>query len=176
MSFSGKAQFLGLHEYFQIFQVRGILFHSSFSLRHTLYWERSFVCVQRSVSMRFVQSQFEWTLGLWALTWGAVKRALVRVHGAGRVSRLVYVWGSLLGCIHSQYLSLSLLKSCQLSMCSPLRSGYLGPGGIGDLGKYPNCTGGAAAYIDRLLLGDDHLYQHPSSTVSDAGLHLELDI
>lgn len=51
---------------------------------------------------------------------------------------------------------------------SPLRSGYLGPGGIGDLGKYPNCTGGAAGYIDRLLLGDDHLYQHPSSTVSDA--------
>jgi heparan-alpha-glucosaminide N-acetyltransferase len=44
-------------------------------------------------------------------------------------------------------------------------TGYLGPGGIGDLGKYPNCTGGAAGYIDRLLLGDDHLYQHPSSTV-----------
>uniref|UniRef100_A0A8D0ZZT7 Heparan-alpha-glucosaminide N-acetyltransferase catalytic domain-containing protein n=1 Tax=Sus scrofa TaxID=9823 RepID=A0A8D0ZZT7_PIG len=41
-------------------------------------------------------------------------------------------------------------------------TGYLGPGGIGDLGKYPNCTGGAAGYIDRLLLGDDHLYQHPS--------------
>ncbi|GAB1301766.1 Heparan-alpha-glucosaminide N-acetyltransferase [Apodemus speciosus] len=44
-------------------------------------------------------------------------------------------------------------------------SGYLGPGGIGDLGKYPHCTGGAAGYIDRLLLGDNHLYQHPSSTV-----------
>ncbi|XP_069872143.1 heparan-alpha-glucosaminide N-acetyltransferase isoform X1 [Dipodomys merriami] len=43
--------------------------------------------------------------------------------------------------------------------------GYLGPGGIGDLGKYSNCTGGAAGYIDRLLLGHDHLYQHPSSTV-----------
>ncbi|XP_045391623.1 heparan-alpha-glucosaminide N-acetyltransferase isoform X2 [Lemur catta] len=43
--------------------------------------------------------------------------------------------------------------------------GYLGPGGIGDLGKYPNCTGGAAGYIDRLLLGEDHLYQHPSSAV-----------
>uniref|UniRef100_A0A8D2BNR0 Heparan-alpha-glucosaminide N-acetyltransferase n=1 Tax=Sus scrofa TaxID=9823 RepID=A0A8D2BNR0_PIG len=44
-------------------------------------------------------------------------------------------------------------------------TGYLGPGGIGDLGKYPNCTGGAAGYIDRLLLGDDHLYQHPSPAV-----------
>ncbi|EQB78720.1 heparan-alpha-glucosaminide N-acetyltransferase [Camelus ferus] len=46
-----------------------------------------------------------------------------------------------------------------------VRPGYLGPGGIGDLGKYPNCTGGAAGYIDRLLLGDHHIYQHPSSAV-----------
>ncbi|XP_030740520.1 heparan-alpha-glucosaminide N-acetyltransferase [Echinops telfairi] len=44
-------------------------------------------------------------------------------------------------------------------------TGYLGPGGIGDWGKFPNCTGGAAGYIDRVLLGDDHLYQHPSSAV-----------
>ncbi|RMC13936.1 hypothetical protein DUI87_09019 [Hirundo rustica rustica] len=43
--------------------------------------------------------------------------------------------------------------------------GYLGPGGIGDFGKYPNCTGGAAGYIDRLLLGENHMYQHPSSGV-----------
>ncbi|XP_027577494.1 heparan-alpha-glucosaminide N-acetyltransferase isoform X1 [Pipra filicauda] len=44
--------------------------------------------------------------------------------------------------------------------------GYLGPGGIGDFGKYPNCTGGAAGYIDRLLLGEKHIYQHPSSGVT----------
>ncbi|XP_074922152.1 heparan-alpha-glucosaminide N-acetyltransferase isoform X2 [Chelonoidis abingdonii] len=43
--------------------------------------------------------------------------------------------------------------------------GYLGPGGIGDFGKYPNCTGGAAGYIDHLLLGEKHIYQHPSSNV-----------
>ncbi|XP_063156424.1 heparan-alpha-glucosaminide N-acetyltransferase [Candoia aspera] len=43
--------------------------------------------------------------------------------------------------------------------------GYLGPGGIGSFGKFPNCTGGAAAYIDRLLLGEKHIYQHPSSNV-----------
>uniref|UniRef100_A0A8C3XW89 Heparan-alpha-glucosaminide N-acetyltransferase catalytic domain-containing protein n=1 Tax=Chelydra serpentina TaxID=8475 RepID=A0A8C3XW89_CHESE len=43
--------------------------------------------------------------------------------------------------------------------------GYLGPGGIGDFGKYPNCTGGAAGYIDHLLLGEGHIYQHPSSNV-----------
>ncbi|XP_028921273.1 heparan-alpha-glucosaminide N-acetyltransferase isoform X1 [Ornithorhynchus anatinus] len=44
-------------------------------------------------------------------------------------------------------------------------TGYLGPGGIGDFGKYPNCTGGAAGYIDHLLLGENHIYQHPSPNV-----------
>ncbi|NXI35623.1 HGNAT acetyltransferase, partial [Galbula dea] len=43
--------------------------------------------------------------------------------------------------------------------------GYLGPGGIGDFGNYPNCTGGAAGYIDRWLLGENHIYQHPTSAV-----------
>ncbi len=28
-------------------------------------------------------------------------------------------------------------------------TGYLGPGGVGDFGKFPLCTGGAANYIDR---------------------------
>uniref|UniRef100_A0A8C9TCC1 Heparan-alpha-glucosaminide N-acetyltransferase n=1 Tax=Scleropages formosus TaxID=113540 RepID=A0A8C9TCC1_SCLFO len=44
-------------------------------------------------------------------------------------------------------------------------NGYLGPGGIGDFGLYPNCTGGAAGYIDRWLLGTHHIYQNPSSRV-----------
>ncbi|XP_036373307.1 heparan-alpha-glucosaminide N-acetyltransferase [Megalops cyprinoides] len=44
-------------------------------------------------------------------------------------------------------------------------TGYLGPGGIGDFGQYPNCTGGAAGYIDRWLLGENHVYQNPSSRV-----------
>ncbi|KAK7166540.1 hypothetical protein R3I93_006332 [Phoxinus phoxinus] len=44
-------------------------------------------------------------------------------------------------------------------------TGYLGPGGIGDFGLYQNCTGGAAGYIDRWLLGDNHIYQTPSSRV-----------
>ncbi|KAG7458870.1 hypothetical protein MATL_G00225180 [Megalops atlanticus] len=44
-------------------------------------------------------------------------------------------------------------------------TGYLGPGGIGDFGQYPNCTGGAAGYIDRWLLGENHIYQNPSSRV-----------
>ncbi|KAM8939872.1 heparan-alpha-glucosaminide N-acetyltransferase [Pelodytes ibericus] len=44
-------------------------------------------------------------------------------------------------------------------------TGYLGPGGIGDFSKFPNCTGGAAGYIDRLILGERHVYQHPTSNV-----------
>uniref|UniRef100_A0A3Q3IF37 Heparan-alpha-glucosaminide N-acetyltransferase catalytic domain-containing protein n=1 Tax=Monopterus albus TaxID=43700 RepID=A0A3Q3IF37_MONAL len=42
-------------------------------------------------------------------------------------------------------------------------TGYLGPGGIGDMGLYENCTGGAAGFIDRWLLGESHIYQAPSS-------------
>ena len=37
-------------------------------------------------------------------------------------------------------------------------SGYLGPGGLHDRGKHFNCSGGAAGYIDRLVLGDKHIY------------------
>ncbi|XP_074519147.1 heparan-alpha-glucosaminide N-acetyltransferase isoform X1 [Halichoeres trimaculatus] len=44
-------------------------------------------------------------------------------------------------------------------------TGYLGPGGIGDMGLYANCTGGAAGYIDRWLFGEKHIYQTPSSRV-----------
>ncbi|XP_063075702.1 heparan-alpha-glucosaminide N-acetyltransferase [Engraulis encrasicolus] len=44
-------------------------------------------------------------------------------------------------------------------------NGYLGPGGIGDFGQYPKCTGGAAGFIDRWLLGQSHIYQTPSSRV-----------
>ncbi|GFT58619.1 heparan-alpha-glucosaminide N-acetyltransferase [Nephila pilipes] len=41
--------------------------------------------------------------------------------------------------------------------------GYFGPGGLHDQGAYFNCTGGAAGYIDRVILGPSHLYQHPGS-------------
>ncbi|XP_058145843.1 heparan-alpha-glucosaminide N-acetyltransferase [Dasypus novemcinctus] len=69
-----------------------------------------------------------------------------------------------------QWLFILMLESVWLGLTFLLPvpgcpTGYLGPGGIGDWGKYPNCTGGAAGYIDRLLLGEEHLYQHPSSHV-----------
>ena len=40
--------------------------------------------------------------------------------------------------------------------------GYIGPGGLHLNSKHFNCTGGAAALIDRLILGRDHLYQTPT--------------
>lgn len=30
-------------------------------------------------------------------------------------------------------------------------------------GKFKNCTGGAAGYIDRIVFGSDHIYQHPTA-------------
>lgn len=42
--------------------------------------------------------------------------------------------------------------------------GYLGAGGIGDNGLYPNCTGGAAGYIDRWMFGDN-MYRYPTCKV-----------
>lgn len=41
--------------------------------------------------------------------------------------------------------------------------GYLGPGGIHEDGKYENCTGGAAGYIDKQILGLNHMYKYPTS-------------
>ncbi|XP_041367487.1 heparan-alpha-glucosaminide N-acetyltransferase-like [Gigantopelta aegis] len=41
-------------------------------------------------------------------------------------------------------------------------TGYTGPGGISQRGQYSNCTGGAARYIDEIILGNDHLYQFPT--------------
>ena len=52
--------------------------------------------------------------------------------------------------------------------------GYVGPGGIADGGLYPNCTGGAAGYIDRLLFGS-HMYQHPTCKVCSAFLEFTFE-
>jgi heparan-alpha-glucosaminide N-acetyltransferase len=50
----------------------------------------------------------------------------------------------------------------QVGNCSP---GYLGPGGLSENGTHFNCTGGAANYIDRIILGNKHLYQNPTSKI-----------
>ncbi|XP_013138575.1 PREDICTED: heparan-alpha-glucosaminide N-acetyltransferase [Papilio polytes] len=49
-------------------------------------------------------------------------------------------------------------------------AGYLGPGGKHDEWAAPECGGGAAGYIDRLVLGDAHLYQHSDARRVYGGL------
>ncbi|XP_016948278.1 heparan-alpha-glucosaminide N-acetyltransferase [Drosophila biarmipes] len=41
--------------------------------------------------------------------------------------------------------------------------GYLGPGGKHDYNAHPNCIGGAAGYADLQVLGNAHIYQHPTA-------------
>ncbi|GAB0094363.1 Heparan-alpha-glucosaminide N-acetyltransferase [Sergentomyia squamirostris] len=41
--------------------------------------------------------------------------------------------------------------------------GYLGPGGMHEMTRYNHCIGGAAGYIDRVILTNDHIYQHPTA-------------
>ncbi|XP_021935257.1 heparan-alpha-glucosaminide N-acetyltransferase isoform X2 [Zootermopsis nevadensis] len=41
--------------------------------------------------------------------------------------------------------------------------GYLGPGGVQDKGQFKGCVGGATGYLDRLILGENHIYQHPTA-------------
>ena len=40
--------------------------------------------------------------------------------------------------------------------------GYFGPGGRHEDGKYFNCTGGITGYLDKLILGKNHVYQYPT--------------
>lgn len=52
--------------------------------------------------------------------------------------------------------------------------GYLGPGGLTEAGAHFNCTGGAAGWIDRELLGKNHLYNDPDlKTIFGAELTLD---
>ncbi|KAL6439951.1 hypothetical protein ACFW04_002959 [Cataglyphis niger] len=58
-----------------------------------------------------------------------------------------------------------VMMHCALTFGLPIPgcpTGYLGPGGRHEDGKYFNCTGGAAGYIDRILLTLSHIYQKPT--------------
>ena len=46
-----------------------------------------------------------------------------------------------------------------------LSSGYVGPGGplVGTNEELSNCTGGAANYIDRWILGENHICPHSTT-------------
>ncbi|KAJ8247763.1 hypothetical protein GJAV_G00250040 [Gymnothorax javanicus] len=78
------------------------------------------------------------------------------------VRDVLFYWPAWLCVIAMETLWLCLTFLLPVPGCP---TGYLGPGGIGDFGQYPNCTGGAAGYIDRVLLGEEHIYRNPSSRV-----------
>ena len=40
--------------------------------------------------------------------------------------------------------------------------GYTGPGGIGNWGQFPDCTGGVALYLDKKIFGSDHIFTGPT--------------
>ncbi|CAG0885071.1 unnamed protein product [Cyprideis torosa] len=40
-------------------------------------------------------------------------------------------------------------------------TGYLGPGGWHENGQHRGCVGGATGYLDKLILGEDHIYPYP---------------
>lgn len=44
-------------------------------------------------------------------------------------------------------------------------TGYLGPGGLDQNSSFTLCTGGAAGYVDRLILGSSHIYQYPTCRI-----------
>ena len=55
-----------------------------------------------------------------------------------------------------------LATFCIITYCLPLPNdcptGYTGPGGISENGKYEACIGGAAGYIDELVFGKARIY------------------
>ena len=54
--------------------------------------------------------------------------------------------------------------------------GYVGPGGLANGGTTYECTGGAAGYIDRLILTNNHLYPGYGSYKVFVGLNKKLNI
>ena len=79
---------------------------------------------------------------------------------------LIRFWGSA-----SQKYSLRKLEQLKFFMTVFHSRGYLGPGGLAEHGKYFNCTGGAAGYIDRLLLTSNHIYGSPTCKVGLKTMH-----
>lgn len=66
--------------------------------------------------------------------------------------------------IWKQWIAVLILVLVHLAITFGLKvencpRGYLGPGGIHDYIQHQNCTGGANGFIDRLILGESHMYQ-----------------
>ena len=86
--------------------------------------------------------------------------ARTRLRALGMLEEVVRYWADWVLMAALVGLQLSLTFFLPVPGCP---TGYLGPGGVGDAGNFSNCTGGAARWIDHLVLGDSHIYQHPTS-------------
>jgi hypothetical protein len=72
---------------------------------------------------------------------------------------LLFVLSQIIGI---KVVELLILGKYKIIVCYECR-GYLGPGGVQDNGQFRDCVGGATGYLDRLILGEKHIYQHPTA-------------
>uniref|UniRef100_A0A8D3AP24 Si:dkey-192p21.6 n=1 Tax=Scophthalmus maximus TaxID=52904 RepID=A0A8D3AP24_SCOMX len=97
-------------------------------------------------------------LSLLQTFWGQREIPLTSYHWWNPIQDMVLYWPQWLIIILLETLWLCITFLMPVPNCP---TGYLGAGGIGDDGLYPNCTGGAAGYIDRLMFGDN-MYRYPT--------------
>ena len=74
---------------------------------------------------------------------------------------------SILWCYAYEYAVVAALWLIYVLICLFAKApgcprGYMGPGGIGNGGDYPGCTGGIHRYIDVKVFGEDHIYDEPT--------------
>ncbi|XP_029962551.1 heparan-alpha-glucosaminide N-acetyltransferase [Salarias fasciatus] len=97
-------------------------------------------------------------LSLLQTFWGQKEIPLRAPHWWSPLQDVLLYW--------PQWLIILLLETVWLSVTFLLPvpncpTGYLGAGGIGDNGLYPECTGGAAGLVDRWMFGDN-MYRYPT--------------
>ncbi|XP_041866411.1 heparan-alpha-glucosaminide N-acetyltransferase isoform X2 [Melanotaenia boesemani] len=97
-------------------------------------------------------------LSLLQTFWGQKEIPLRVHHWWNPVQDVFLYWPQWLIIILLEILWLCITFLMPIPNCP---TGYLGPGGIGDDGLYPDCTGGAAGYIDQWIFGDN-MYRYPT--------------
>ncbi|KAM4607908.1 heparan-alpha-glucosaminide N-acetyltransferase [Polymixia lowei] len=97
-------------------------------------------------------------LSLMQTFWGRKEIPVKGHHWWNPVQDVVLYWPEWLFIILLETIWLCITFLMPIPNCP---KGYLGAGGIGDNGAYPNCTGGAAGYIDRVMFGDN-MYRYPT--------------
>lgn len=150
----GKPFFYMLKRVFQrslILMVLGLCLNSKWLNGKDLHHLRVTGVLQRfSISYLVVASMFavELTLNKWIKA-----QSLYRIPV---LSRILVVSLELLTALN--HFTIYIYVTFYFDYSSSCPVGYVGPGGQTENGLYANCTGGAAAWLDRLILGENHLY------------------